>query len=39
MISNLNKYMETQFKKDLISVIGWLAVWIIVKIYINTCTT
>ncbi len=38
MLSALIKYMETQFKKDLISAIGWLALWIIVEIYVNVYT-
>jgi hypothetical protein len=38
MIRALNKYMETQFKKDLISALGWLALWIIVEIYVNVYT-
>jgi hypothetical protein len=29
--------METQLKKDLISVLGWLALWIIVRSYVNAC--
>lgn len=38
MIRDLNKYMETQFKKDLISALGWLALWIIIRCYVNACT-
>jgi len=33
----LYKFMETQFRNDLISAIGWLALWIIVRAYLNAC--
>lgn len=37
MNNRLNRRMEIQLKKDLISAIGWLVLWIIVKSYINAC--
>jgi len=37
MSNRLNRRMEIQLKKDLISAIGWLVLWIIVKSYINAC--
>jgi len=37
MIPGLYKFMETQFRNDLISAICWLALWIIVRTYVNAC--
>jgi len=37
MMKRLYKFMETQFRKDLISALGWLALWIIVRTYVNAC--
>ena len=32
---DLNKHMETKFRNDLISAIGWFVLWIIVRSYVN----
>lgn len=36
-MKRLYKFMETQFRNDLISALGWLALWIIVRTYVNAC--
>lgn len=38
-MDELDRRMDIQLKKDLLSVLGWLVLWIIVRSYVNACAT